>query len=72
MLWGIAYVLWVLLWLAFTLLVRLPLYLLVLLPLSLLGLRRRPQPPEPPSPRDATACLRLGAFLAGRAPGRSV
>ncbi|MGH3021597.1 MAG: hypothetical protein ACRDNR_15775, partial [Gaiellaceae bacterium] len=51
-LWGIAYVLWVLLWLAFTLLVRLPMYLLVLLPLSLLGLRRRPQPPEPLAPPD--------------------
>jgi hypothetical protein len=44
-LWGIAYVLWIVLWLAFTLLVKLPVYLLVLLPLSLLGLRRRPQPP---------------------------
>ncbi len=45
-LWGIAYLAWVLVWLAFNVL-KLLVYLVVVLPLSLLGLRKRKPPPRP-------------------------
>ncbi|HWM14737.1 MAG TPA: hypothetical protein VNO56_09670 [Gaiellaceae bacterium] len=58
--WGFAYVLWIVLWLAFTLLVRVPFYLLVLLPSSLLGLRRRPTPAPPAAVDDPFRGLARG------------
>ena len=45
-LFGLAYLVWVVAWLAFNIL-KLVLYLAVVLPLSLLGLRKREPPPRP-------------------------
>ena len=45
-LFGLAYLVWIVAWLAFNIL-KLLLYLVVVLPLSLLGLRKREPPPRP-------------------------